>query len=181
MGRRLRAASACASLAAGAVLSANSAGAQVVPGTHFNIAAGASFPTGDFGVGTDVGYNVSAGVTITQRASPLAFRAEGMYNEFNASGFSDKARAAAITGNAIYDFSSGSVAPLSTLYLIGGIGYYNTRDPFLTSETQSNLGWNIGGGFRFGLTGFSAYLEARFHTVSNSDVRFIPVTFGLLF
>jgi len=179
MGRRLSAASVCASLVA-VVAFATPARAQT-PGTHFNIAAGASFPTGDFSLGTDVGYNVSAGITLTQRASPLAFRAEGMYNEFNASGFSDKARAAAITGNAVYDFSSGSIAPLSTLYLIGGIGYYNTRDPFLTSETQSNLGWNVGGGFRFGLTGFSAYLEARFHTVTNTDVRFIPVTFGLLF
>jgi len=65
--------------------------------------------------------------------------------------------------------------------VIGGIGYYSTRDASFTTRTESNIGWNVGGGFQFPLTGFSGYVEARYHTVSNTDVRFVPISFGLLF
>ena len=39
----------------------------------------------------------------------------------------------------------------------------------------------IGGGFRFPLTGFSAYVEARYHSINNTSIRFVPVSFGLVF
>ena len=68
----------------------------------------------------------------------------------------------------------------SNLYFIGGIGYYNTRIvPLRFSD--SNAGWNVGGGFKFPLTGFSAYVEARYHSIANTEVRFVPISFGLLF
>jgi hypothetical protein len=149
--------------------------------THFNVAAGLTLPTGAFGDRNDAGYNVIIGLGMKQPGSSLGFRAEGIYNEFNEHGTSDKSHASGITGNAIYDLAAGSRNNTSSLYIIGGIGYYSTREPFFSSESQTNIGWNVGGGFEFPLSGFSAYVEARYHTVSNTVVRFIPISFGLAF
>ncbi|HXT18124.1 MAG TPA: outer membrane beta-barrel protein [Gemmatimonadaceae bacterium] len=150
---------------------------------HFNIGAGASIPNGDFGSHNDVGYNVLLGLGTTPRGSPLGFRVEGIYNEFSVSnGGNAKSHAGGVTANAIYAFNV--AAPGTTgnsLYVIGGLGYYTTREPFLINDSETNFGWNVGAGFRFPLTGFSAYIEARYHTVSNTDVRFTPITFGLIF
>ena len=149
--------------------------------THFNVAAGLTLPTGAFGDRNDAGYNVIVGLGMKQPGSSLGFRAEGIYNEFNEHGTNDKSHASGITGNAIYDLAAGSRNNTSSLYFIGGIGYYSTREPFFSSESQTNLGWNVGGGFEFPLSGFSAYVEARYHTVSNTVVRFVPISFGVAF
>ena len=45
----------------------------------------------------------------------------------------------------------------------------------------NELGVNLGGGYRFALTGFSAYAEARYHHILNTSVNFIPITFGVTF
>jgi hypothetical protein len=146
--------------------------------THFNIAAGLTLPTGSFGDDNDAGYNLILGLGTRSRTSPLGFRAEGIFSEFDAHGSDQKSRAAGITGNLTYDLTSGTRTNVNSLYIIGGIGYYSTRQ-FRVSET--NVGWNVGGGFQFPLSGFSAYVEARYHTVSNTDVRFVPISFGLIF
>jgi hypothetical protein len=149
--------------------------------THFNLAAGVTLPTGTFGDRNDAGYNLIVGLGLKQRGSALGFRAEGIYNEFNEKGTDDKSHAGGVTGNVVYDLTTNNRSNTSSLYVIGGVGYYSTREPFLSSESQTNVGWNIGGGFEFPLTGFSAYVEARYHAVSNTDVRFIPISFGLVF
>jgi hypothetical protein len=157
-----------------------SAGAQS-NSTHFNLAAGVTLPTGAFGDRNDAGYNLIVGLGVKQRGSALGFRAEGIYNEFNEHGTSDKSHAGGITANAMYDLAANSRSNTSSLYIIGGVGYYSTRETFFSSESQTNIGWNVGGGFQFPLTGFSAYAEARYHTVSNTVVRFVPISFGLVF
>ena len=154
--------------------------AQSSSGPNFNIAAGVSLPTGNFSNRNDAGYNIIVGIGAMERGSPLGFRAEGIYNEFNQKLTSDKSRAGGVTANLIYDLVAPNSAQNNTLYLTGGIGYYSTRDRF-ESESQSNVGWNLGGGFKFPLSGFSAYLEARYHAVSNTSVKFIPMSFGLVF
>jgi hypothetical protein len=105
--------------------------------THFNVAAGLTLPTGAFGDRNDAGYNVIIGLGMKQPGSSLGFRAEGIYNEFNEHGTSDKSHASGITGNAIYDLAAGSRNNTSSLYIIGGIGYYSTREPFFSSESQT--------------------------------------------
>jgi len=150
--------------------------------THFNLAAGVTLPTGAFGDRNDAGYNVIVGLGMKQRGSALGFRAEGIYNEFNEHGTNEKSRAGGITANATYDLSTNSRSNTSSLYVIGGVGYYSTRETFFSfGESQTNIGWNVGGGFQFPLTGFSAYVEARYHTVSSTVVRFVPISFGLVF
>lgn len=163
--------------------------AQALP-FHFNAAAGASIPTGDYGNGLDVGWNITGGIGMRQAGTPLGFRAEAMYNEFGISNSSLKSRVSAGTLDATFDLSQG-LAGTGSLYAIGGVGYYHTaedlQDVFGNSSgsvSDSNIGWNIGAGFRFPLTGFSAYVEARYHTVTNNNVvsaHFIPIVFGLVF
>jgi hypothetical protein len=149
--------------------------------THFNLAAGVTLPTGTFADRNDAGYHLIVGLGLKQPGSALGFRAEGIYNEFNEKGTDDKSHAGGVTANVTYDLATNSRSSTSSLYVIGGIGYYSTREPFLSTESQTNVGWNVGGGFKFPLTGFSAYVEARYHAVSNTDVRFVPISFGLVF
>ena len=150
---------------------------------HFNIAAGLTLPTGTFADRNDAGYHAIVGIGMTQRTSQLGFRAEGIYNEFNAKFGDGKTHAGGVTGNVTYDLMAHTATPSNTLYLIGGIGYYSTKEPFpgFDVQSQTNLGWNVGGGFRFPLSGFSAYLEARYHAVSTVEFHFLPISFGLVF
>lgn len=164
------------------LLSALPAAEAQLSGLHFNIAAGASLPNGELGNHHDIGYNAIVGLGFPQRGSPLGFRVEGMLNEFNESNASRSSRAVGVSGNATLDLNpprpgaSGNV-----FYGIGGIGYYGTRDAFEGNFSDSNVGWNLGGGFRFPLTGFSAYAEARYHTISNTEFHFTAISFGLAF
>ncbi len=145
-----------------------------------NIAAGLSLPTGSFSNGNDAGYNLIVGAGVMPPLSQLGFRVEGIYTEFNAKDFNEKSHAGGVTANVVYDLNPVNPRqPGSTIYLIGGAGYYSTRDVFF--DNGGNLGWNVGGGFRFPLSGFSAYLEARYHAVTNTEVRFVPISFGLEF
>ena len=168
--------------------------------TTFNLAGGLAIPTGDFGDFHESGYTLIAGIGLTQRASPIAFRAEGIYNEFNRKSSvlgNGNSRAGGITGNATYDFrlASGAFTP----YVIGGIGFFSTR--FGGGDSDTNVGWNVGGGLRFPLSGFSAYFEARYHYIwgpkasslvpggilppgtedRSANGQYFPVTFGIRF
>lgn len=165
-------------------LAALPAASAQMSNVHVNVAAGATLPNGTFSDYNDVGYNAMIGLNFPQRGPPLGFRVEGIFNEFSVTNFGDrKSRAVGITGNATYDINAparGGTAG-NTLYLIGGVGYYSSRNGFITNVNDTNLGWNIGGGFRFPLTGFSAYAEARYHSITNTDIRFTAISFGLEF
>jgi hypothetical protein len=160
------------------------AAAQAGMTPHFNIAAGASFPTSDFSDANSTGYNLIAGIGITPSGFPLGIRVEGLYNQFDyKSDFNpstDKSRVSAITGNLTYNILQPNTTQTNTFYVIGGLGYYDTRNR-LQFDSQDNIGYNIGAGFKFPLAGFSAYIEARYHTVSNVDISFVPISFGLVF
>ncbi len=169
--------------AAGVLLCGLTASSRAQSGhMTFNVAAGLTAPTGSFGDFNDAGFNLTAGIGMPQGTSPLGFRAEGMYNEFShKSPDTDKSYVSGLLGSATYDFiapprNSGGLS----FYGIGGIGYYYTR--VVTGfPNQSDIGWHIGGGARFPLSGFSAYIEARYHSVSNVDIQVLPIVFGLMF
>jgi hypothetical protein len=140
---------------------------------RFSIGAGASFPTGRFGDAFGTGYHVLAAIDFDRPASPLSFRLDGMFNEFEHETFDDASvRVFGLIGNAV--IRSAPTGP----YLSGGIGVYGTKPK--GGDSNSDVGFNIGGGLRFELSGFSAFLEARFHQVEQ-NLRFVPVTFGVTF
>lgn len=144
---------------------------------HFNIAAGATLPTGTFSDAVDLGYHITGGIGMQDRSSPLGFRGEVSYNGMSGKNGGGNFHITGFTANATYDLRN-SGATGSKLYAIGGLGFYNTG---AGGGSETDFGWNVGGGFQWPLSGFSAYLEARFHSVSNTDAHFIPISFGLRF
>jgi len=151
----------------------------IAQGMSFNVAGGLALPTGSFGDVHDAGYILAAGLGLGAPQMPIRFRAEFMFDEFNRkSPFGGTSRITGVTGNGIYNFPVSPNAPL-TPYAIGGIGFYGTRVGSGASDT--NIGWNLGGGLRIPLSGFSTYVEARYHSVSNVSVGFLPIVFGISF
>jgi hypothetical protein len=154
------------------IAAASTAAAQT--STHFSLGAGASFPTGRFGDVHQTGYHILGAVDFDRPASALGFRIDGMFNEFELEGnLPGSTRVIGLNANAVV--RSQKFGP----YLIGGVGVYGSKYSE-GGDSDSDVGFNIGGGFRFELSGFSAFLEARFHQVTE-NVRFIPVTFGVTF
>lgn len=157
----------------------------------FGLAAGPSYPKGDFGKVTDAGYHVTGLIAFRPATAPVGFRVDGSFSEFNYKSSlgrpGAKARLVYLTANAVLT-SPGTMAP----YLIGGFGIYDASakcDLCTTSSTKG--GFNGGVGYRLGLAGFSAFLEARFHYIAGpsdptnggvkSSTQFIPISFGARF
>ena len=97
------------------------------------------------------------------------------------------------TANVVYTF--GAALP-TKFYLIGGAGVYNERfkDPGSdVSASGTKFGLNGGVGLKFQLTGFSTFIEARYHNVfhgtavgggNNSgakSLQFVPISVGITF
>lgn len=156
----------------------NAARAQT-SGSTFNVAGGYSLPTGDFSDFNDAGFALIGGLGVAPSGSPIHFRGEAFYNQFNHKSSNQTSRAGGFTANAVYDFAVSRGTPF-TPYAIGGIGLYGTRI-FDDVDSQWNAGWNLGLGLRFPLTGFSVYVEGRYHSVSSADVAFAPIVFGVTF
>jgi hypothetical protein len=156
----------------------------------FGIGAGASLPNGDFGDAVDMGYHLMATAGIQPPLAPVGFRVDGIFHEFNfkAPASDTKARILGVNANAIFSMPG---AVVLSPYAIGGVGMYRQSiSPAPTGfESETDMGVNLGAGIKFGLAGFAAFGEIRFHNIFNGDdgtgssssTRFIPITFGILF
>lgn len=169
------------------VVSAAPLAAQMASPIGFNVRAGAALPMAEFGDGFGTGFNVGAGLTFKPALLPVGLRFDGDYNRFGSKDFDDfNVTVWALTANAV-------LAPmLSPLYGIGGIGFYSmdlggANAPDLDSETD--IGFNVGAGFKLPLTGFNTFVEARYHHVRTKDdnvagsvnTSFVPIVFGIEF
>jgi hypothetical protein len=170
--------SVCSSLALAAVLAIGSTGAQAQRPIQVGIAAGASIPTGDLGDQTDTGYHVTGIAEIAPLLMPFGVRAELMFNQLKIKGTSDNLNLFALTGNAVFGLPGIVISP----YLIAGVGYYNSKFTGF-SDSSNDLGLNGGVGTKFRLGGLSTFGEIRYHNVfvEGSDLRVVPITFGILF
>ena len=146
----------------------------------FDIAAGLSLPTGDLSNAVQSGYNVGLGLEIQPPLAPVGFRAEGAWNQFGGKSGGPNWRILSGTANLVYSLMG---TPLGGPYLIGGLGVYNNHVDLAGSSDETKVGFNAGGGFRFGLSGFSAFAEARYHyqKIGNGTASYIPITFGVTF
>ena len=184
-----------------ALLAAAAAPAEAQLPFRLGVQAGASVPTGDFGdsdsnlgFGAKTGYHVGLLAEIKPPLFPVGLRGDVIYNEFGIESetFGDDSdfRLLNVNANAILEMPGIGLSP----YLLGGIGWYrgnfnaSDEDDEFESDAESAVGFNVGGGIRFGLAGFGAAVEAHYRSV-NLDFggtqeykpRFIPISFVLTF
>jgi len=163
---------------AGAALISFEARAQITPkSVQFGVAAGVAIPTSDLSNTTNTGFNVTGILGFQPTLIPLGVRVDAAYNQFGRKVPGANAHFTSVTGNLVYKIPSTGVSP----YLIGGAGWYNTATGGASSE--NDFGWNLGGGITIPLSGFETFLEARYNQVqvTGGSLKFIPVTFGVMF
>jgi opacity protein-like surface antigen len=165
---------------------------------RFGVTAGGTLPIGDFSDAADFGFHLGALVDYKFAGTPFGLRVDGQWhrNELKSELFDDvDLGGASVDGHSTIIFGAASLtleptAPTSTVvpYGIAGVGVYNTKATFSVegedfSDSETKPGFNIGGGFKFKLSGFDAFVEARFHTVNSTggSTNFIPISFGLVF
>jgi len=173
-----------------------SAQAIVSSPVRFGIMGGATVPVSDLSDFNKTGWNAGALVTIGVPLVPVSFRIDGQWQQLDHK--SDVLAPADLriidgTANVVYTF--GAALP-TKFYLIGGAGVYNERfkDPSSDlSASGTKFGLNAGVGFKFQLTGFATFIEARYHNVihgsevgdSNSgnasSLQFFPISVGITF
>lgn len=188
-------------IGAGALLIAATAQAQGTSkssGRPFKLGGefGATVPTGDFGDGADLGFNIGGLIEYKPQSMPINLRGEITYNRnalkkgfFNDPTFDNidgNFSMINFVGNAVIPF--GDAASTARPYAIGGLGLYHMKasadfNGIDVSDSQNKLGINVGGGFTFALSGFETFVEARFHSVFTEDgnTNFIPLSFGFKF
>jgi hypothetical protein len=163
-------------LAAAMVFIAPSLHAQ----TSLLFAAGATLPIGDFADGVETGYHGIVGLGIKPPLAPIGARIEGMFNDNAFKGGADASfRILAATANVTY-------TAIPTAYFIGGLGMYNAKcagSCGLLTESDTKVGFNVGGGLNIPLTGLGVFVEARLHIVSTEgeSTKFLPITVGIKF
>lgn len=178
-----------AGLAAALAVAAAPAQAQVA----FGVSGGVTVPSGDLNNRQDLGYNGLATVQLGVPAFPLQFRADLQYNSFGGKDWInalnqaiDKADTRVISGtiNGVLNLLAGPVKP----YLIGGVGYYDTK--VTGTENTRKFGYNYGAGVKFGMSRTSLFIEGRMHQINDAvlsvgggrtTAKYIPITIGIMF
>jgi hypothetical protein len=164
----------------------------------FGVTAGATKALGDFGDVVDVGYNVGGLLEWGSTPSlPFGIRIDGAYHRFSVkeklltgSGVDANASITTGTANAVFQLPMGTGATIGA-YVIGGAGIYHLNvsascadcgEPSM-SESRNKFGLNGGGGLKVPLSGFSAFVEARYHHIFTDDgaTKMVPVSFGVVF
>lgn len=161
---------------------------------RLGVQAGAAMPTGDFADGSKTGYTVGVLAEVKPVLLPVGIRGDVNYNEFglefDETDIDVDFRVLNVNANAILEMPGVALRP----YLLGGLGWYrgNFSGDGLEGEeidAASAIGFNIGGGIRFGLAGFGAAVEAHYRSANidfggefgESELRYIPISFVLTF
>jgi hypothetical protein len=170
-------------VAASTVMLSSAAAAQAYSSPFtFGIAGGASIPLGDFADFASTGWHAGGLVEWNTPTSPVGVRVEGVYHKF---GEKDEVYRSVIAGllNLVWNFPMTQPYTVRP-YLIGGAGIYDMR--IEGSDSQTKPGLNGGAGITVPLSGFSTFIEARFHIVFDSDTNqsnstFVPISVGIRF
>jgi hypothetical protein len=167
-------------------VSASTADAQFASPIRFNVHAGAVLPIGDLadddpitGGGAELGFRIGAGLELRPAFSPVGLRFDGAFDRMGIEDTDLSWTFWSITANAV-------VSPMaSPLYFIGGLGFYSVdiTGEDVDFEGESDLGFNLGAGLSLPLTGFSTFIEARWHNINTEgdNISYIPIVFGIRF
>src|SRR5690606_1691551 len=95
----------------------------------FGVKAGGALPMGDMSDGNEVGFLVGGHIGYATPTLPVSFRLDVDYNRFALKNDVDgNSRIFNVVANVLYDFKTTS--PTITPYLIGGIGFFNSKVKF---------------------------------------------------
>jgi hypothetical protein len=166
-------------------VSAGTADAQFSSPIRFNVHAGAAVPVGTLadnslgGGAAELGFRVGAGLELRPAFSPVGLRFDGAYDRMGIEGTNLNWTFWSITANGVLSPTA------SPLYFIGGLGFYSTdvTGEGVDSPSESDIGFNIGAGLSVPLTGFSSFIEARWHNINTEgdNISYIPIVFGIRF
>jgi opacity protein-like surface antigen len=164
------------------VLSASTVQAQKP--MSFGIALGASKATGDGSENVNLGYHALGTLAWAPPTLPVGIRFDAMYNTFGFDGGGDsKLNIMGVNANATWGMPM-AASPVSP-YLIGGLGMYQAKvtNCDLCGDAETKLGFNVGVGTKFALSGFGTFAEIRYHSIQTegSSTTFIPISFGIMF
>lgn len=144
------------------------------------VGGGLSLPQGDYKDAVKSGYHGMAGLNFGVLGAPLGLRVDAGYhlNDFDLPGDPDAASALlAVSGSAVYTFPSVGAKP----YVVGGITWARAKcsgDDCVSDNSESDTGFNVGGGIRFG----SIFAEARYISIGGDvDLKVVPITVGFTF
>lgn len=168
-------------LVLGLVLVATPAAAQI----KWQVGLGATVPEGSFGDAFKVGLGVMGAANFGLTAKPISFRADLGYNinKCNVSGCGNiSSNLLTLSGDVAYNFPTPRTHP----YLIGGVTWGRASlggsDAPAGVSSQSDFGFNVGGGLHWDMGAVPVFVEARYFDIGgNVDARFIPITFGVRF
>jgi opacity protein-like surface antigen len=191
--------------ALGLVLCASTAAAQLPRAAQstrpirFGIGGGMSVPTGDFKGAFENGWNGQAFVQLTPRTLPVSLRLVATYNRFDfkhaalSTGVDTDDSYSQVAGglaNLTYHIPLGAVSP----YISAGLGALNVKTASLSADgedasaSKTEFAVNGGAGLALHLFGADAFVEARLANVytdkgviDSKSIRYVPVTFGIIF
>jgi hypothetical protein len=175
---------------------------------RIGIMGGATFPRNqDMSNVFKTGWNAGAVITLGSPAFPLSFRIDGQWHQLGGKTITrpdvgDRTTdLRVIDGTADFQWMFGGKSG-SGFYLLGGVGFYNLRGRIV--ETPGNViggdvqtatlsatkfGWNGGAGYQFRLTGYSLFIESRYHAISHGhevdgsgsskSMHIIPLDIGI--
>jgi opacity protein-like surface antigen len=180
-----------AALAAPSVLAAQAA---VDKRVSFGVSGGVSMPTGVLDDEAESGFAVAghvsyqpAGVTALRFRGDVSYDRWGIERRLTGGAVTANLRALGIMANAMFDVASSSSSTV-TPYLLGGVGLVSAEVTARTgsarrSESDTNLGIQLGGGLTFQLSGFSTFFEAKYVSAltEGDNATWIPITFGVRF
>ncbi len=179
-------------IAAIAASSAALAGAQGVTNAtkpfSLGLSGGASIPSGDLSKFVNTGYNVGGHVALGTPTLPISFRGDVNYDNFAAKGSGNSnVHVWSYTAHAVYEVPTATgIRP----YILGGIGGFTPGASTTSGGTTysasagTKVGFDVGGGLTIPLSGFNAFVEARYNHFNNDgggSTAFIPISFGVMF
>ena len=149
---------------------------------YVGFGGGLSIPTGNFGDAYKTGWLGQVIAGITGPSGMFGGRIEGMYVKHSVDGVDASTKL--LGANADLVVSPGSAAAKVRPYLLGGVGFFNSKSKVGSVEGAgtTDFAFNLGGGLSLKAgTKMSVFLEARYISVQSdpSSTGFIPISGGL--
>lgn len=193
-------------------------GQQSSSGVGVGVMFGGTTPVSNYHDVAQTAWHVGAFVDFGRVAGPLGVRIEGMYHRFGdknllfaGGGLSEVSienEPWIVHGDVNLNLGLSDTTSTIRPYLTGGGGVYYLKNTVkckselcggeitLDELSETKFGLNGGAGLEFPLSGFSAFIEARYHYVfdaipdrdcigesgcDKTGAQFLPFTFGLTF